>query len=200
MARTVDPEKHAARRLHILAAAGRCFSRKGFDATTTADVCAEAGVGSGTLFHYFTNKRALLHALFELDEAEQAERAERALAEADPLAALWRLVDGLVADVRERDYLGLVGVVIQQASRDAEFAALVARTEAATRSALTELVRRCTESGVVDSGHDAEATASWVQSMTDVVYLRLSGDESLDVDAELAVLHDVVSRFLRCAA
>nr|WP_231126781.1 TetR/AcrR family transcriptional regulator [Motilibacter aurantiacus] len=185
--------------MHILGAAGRCFARKGFDATTTADICAEAGVGSGTLFHYFGSKRRLLHALFELDEAEKAERAREALAAGDPLVGLWHVVDGLVADVRQREYLGLVNVVIQQSTRDPDLVALLERTDAAAREALATLIRRCSEAGAIDSGHDAAVTASWLQSLTDLLYIRLSGDESLDTDAELAVMRDVIARFLRLA-
>jgi AcrR family transcriptional regulator len=47
-------------RTKILQSAQRLFARKGFDATTTKDLAADAGVAEGTLFRYFTNKKAIL--------------------------------------------------------------------------------------------------------------------------------------------
>lgn len=63
------------RKLERLARAGRAlFIQKGFDDTTTRAIAAKAGVGAGTFFLYFTEKRDLLFHLFR-DEvsAVQAE-------------------------------------------------------------------------------------------------------------------------------
>lgn len=178
-------------------AAARCFARRGFDATTTADICAEAGIGSGTLFHYFANKRAMFHAVFEQDSEDQAAHARAALDQASPLEGLWLLVDLLVKDAREREYLGLVFEAIQQAGRDEAFAELLMRTEAATVEALAILVQQCMDDGMIEREGDATQTAGWVQSLTDIVYIRLASDESLEVEEELATMRDVITGFLR---
>ncbi|NJK59013.1 MAG: TetR/AcrR family transcriptional regulator [Oscillatoriales cyanobacterium SM2_1_8] len=47
-------------RSKILQAARQLFARKGFDGTTTKDLAAAAGVAEGTLFRYFSNKKAIL--------------------------------------------------------------------------------------------------------------------------------------------
>lgn len=44
----------------ILQAAQKLFARAGYDATTTKDLAAEAGVAEGTLFRHFSNKKAIL--------------------------------------------------------------------------------------------------------------------------------------------
>ncbi|WP_164076138.1 TetR/AcrR family transcriptional regulator, partial [Stenotrophomonas maltophilia] len=49
--RKVDPDKHEARRQQILKAAIACFTAKGFHRTSTAEICAEAGMSPGNLFH-----------------------------------------------------------------------------------------------------------------------------------------------------
>ena len=51
------------RRERILDAALQVFGSKGFDAATTRDLAAAAGVTSGLLYHYFANKEALLVAV-----------------------------------------------------------------------------------------------------------------------------------------
>lgn len=47
-------------RTRILNAALRLFARQGYDATTTKDLAAAAGVAEGTLFRHFANKKAIL--------------------------------------------------------------------------------------------------------------------------------------------
>jgi AcrR family transcriptional regulator len=49
----------------ILQAATRVFSRKGLAATKMADIAAEAGIGYGLLYHYFTNKDLIFQAAVE---------------------------------------------------------------------------------------------------------------------------------------
>ncbi len=51
------------RRERILDAALQVFGSKGFDAATTRDLAAGAGVTSGLIYHYFANKEALLVAV-----------------------------------------------------------------------------------------------------------------------------------------
>lgn len=47
-------------RNRILKVAQRLFARQGYDGTTTRDLAQAAGVAEGTLFRYFTNKKAIL--------------------------------------------------------------------------------------------------------------------------------------------
>lgn len=56
--KSVAPESTT--RTRILQAAQRLFARLGYDATTTKDLAAEAGVAEGTLFRHFPNKKAIL--------------------------------------------------------------------------------------------------------------------------------------------
>jgi AcrR family transcriptional regulator len=65
----------------ILAAGRELFSRDGFDTTTTRDIARQAGIGTGTLFLYFAEKRDLLLRLFK-EDIEPVHRA--AVAGLDP--------------------------------------------------------------------------------------------------------------------
>jgi AcrR family transcriptional regulator len=49
----------------LLLAAGPLFARKGYEGTSIGDVARAAGVGVGTVYHHFRDKRALLLDLLE---------------------------------------------------------------------------------------------------------------------------------------
>ena len=121
--RTVDPEKHQARRTHIIGSAVVLFANKGFAETTTADICQAAGISTGALFHYFPSKQAVFYGIWELDRTEWDEVFAAAEADPDPWAALMAIVDKLAADAAEPIMAGLLVEVIAQAHRDPEFAA-----------------------------------------------------------------------------
>ena len=53
------------RRTEILAAAKKVFARKGYHATTVADIAKAAKLSYGSIYWYFDSKDALFHALME---------------------------------------------------------------------------------------------------------------------------------------
>jgi AcrR family transcriptional regulator len=52
-------------RRRLLEVAEQLFARAGYEGTSMADVAERAGVGVGTLYHHFPDKRALLVALID---------------------------------------------------------------------------------------------------------------------------------------
>ena len=64
-----------ATRRRVLVAAESLFARRGYEATAMADVAERAGIGVGTLYHHFPDKRALLLAL--IDDWGDRELAKR---------------------------------------------------------------------------------------------------------------------------
>jgi AcrR family transcriptional regulator len=51
------------RQRQILACAKRVFADRGFHAANISHICAEAGIGRGTLYQYFENKKAVFTAI-----------------------------------------------------------------------------------------------------------------------------------------
>jgi AcrR family transcriptional regulator len=49
----------------ILVAAASLFYERGYDATSIRDLAVVAGISSSTLYHHFTNKQEILHAVVE---------------------------------------------------------------------------------------------------------------------------------------
>jgi len=48
---------------HILAAAESCFAQGGYDGTSVARICQEAGVSKGAFYHHFDSKQSVFLAL-----------------------------------------------------------------------------------------------------------------------------------------
>jgi AcrR family transcriptional regulator len=80
--RAVSDQDKSRRRDEIMAAAKEVFARKGFHATTIADIAKEAGLAYGSIYWYFDSKDDLFHALMAVEE--QALRAHVAAAVAAP--------------------------------------------------------------------------------------------------------------------
>lgn len=86
----------AATRAALVDAARRLFVEKGYHATGTEEVVAEAGVGTrGALYHHFADKQALFEAAFIAVEEDLVMEAAKNLA--DPAdGALNQLRQGLI--------------------------------------------------------------------------------------------------------
>ena len=84
-------EKHAATRAALLATARALFAEKGYAATGTEEVVAQAAVTRGALYYHFADKQALFAAVVEQVAQEVLSAIERAAARAkSPVDALVR--------------------------------------------------------------------------------------------------------------
>ena len=193
--RTVDPERHAARRRSILAAAAGLFAERGFDRTTTAAICATAGIGSGTLFHYFPSKAAIFRALFADDLAATRTLVDE-LDEADPLAAILVVFEQRIADAGDPIVPGLLIAAILRASQDAEFATLIEEDASFLQETFERLLRGAAAAGQIDPGLDAGRTARWLCALVDALYFQ-AGNAGFDAQRDSEMARLVVRRTLR---
>lgn len=91
------------KRERIVAAARALFSRKGFAATTTAQIAERAGIGAGTLFLYFASKDDLLVAIFREQMDAVVQRALATLPKRGSLLDEFVHVYGAMIVFHERD-------------------------------------------------------------------------------------------------
>ncbi|MET7293367.1 TetR/AcrR family transcriptional regulator [Streptomyces griseoloalbus] len=198
--RTVDPARHQARRRHIINVAAELFAAKGFERTTTAEICKAAGMSAGNLFHYFPNKRAIFHAVFEDDEHDGATKTERlasARAADDPWTALLETVDFLASPSTEPLVPALVMEAMVQAYRDPELDALLSRDNAEERSTVTTLLQNAAAAGQIDTALDPDDTAAWIMALIAALYTSAATDPSFSPADQLPTLRLILRRFLR---
>ena len=78
--RAVSDEDKSRRRDEIMLAAKEVFARKGFHATTIADIAKQAGLAYGLIYWYFDSKDELFHALMAVEESALRAHVAAALA------------------------------------------------------------------------------------------------------------------------
>jgi TetR/AcrR family transcriptional repressor of uid operon len=195
--RKLDPEKHEAKRQQILRAATACFARRGFHQTRTAEICAEAGMSPGNLFHYFDSKEAIIEALVEEERHEAAQVFEQLRQADDLLQGLLDLVDVAFDALADRSEARLAVEIGAEAMRNPRIAAMFERSDAETKAALIGVLTTAVARGQIDPTLDLPSTAGWLIALFDGMISRAAIDPTFDAAAQAPMLRLLVARFLR---
>jgi AcrR family transcriptional regulator len=193
--RKVDPVKHEQKRRQILGAAFRCFIRDGFRGASTTDICAEAGISPGHLYHYFPSKVAIIEAMIDMGLARAAAHFEKILAAPDVIEALLADIEDSSLRFRPAQILNLDGLA--EAARNPEFAKVIERHTTAVRRMWSDFLRQAQSQGRVDPELDPEATANILIALIDGSRAMPIRDPKLDIKQSVAHLRTMLVRFLR---
>lgn len=195
MARPVNPERNRARRLQIIDAGLTVIARHGYTGATTAAICREAGIGSGTFFHYFPTKDHLLVAI--LREGEAATRAFFAAQDGrtDARVVLHDYIVHAVSDLRDPRASGFISAIAGPAMGTEVIAALQ-RLDQDAHSALTAWTREAQRDGQVRRDLSAERIAWWILALVDGFASQVGSGRGFDAEAEEPVLYELTARFL----
>lgn len=106
---SIHPTKQALHseemRQRILSVSEEMIRTYGYDAVSVRDIAGQLNVTTGTLYHYFSNKDALMVAIFEKHETNLQEVFERYLDAVDPLQAVQDFLCGaMIEQVYEDGY------------------------------------------------------------------------------------------------
>jgi AcrR family transcriptional regulator len=195
VARTVDPARHEARRLVIIDAALTVFAERGYDGTTTAAICRQAGIGSGTFFHYFPTKLDVLLAILTLGIEEVREGAAVYADRTDPLGVLLDIIrQGAddAADPRMPGFVRAVGGIMTQP----DVAAKLDEDAQAQRDLILPWVEQAQQAGEIRTDLTPPRITSWLYLLTDGFLGRIAVEENFTAEAERATLVETARRFL----
>jgi AcrR family transcriptional regulator len=152
------------RRRHVMVSAWKCFSRKGFQATTMDEIIAETGMSSSSVYRYFTGKDELIGSAAE-ESLTTTRGALVALLEqrpvAGPRATLTALVGALQRQIDQPGYdLSKISVnAWAEALRNPEMHKQAYRFYNETHKTLVQLAERWRADGLVDDAADPTAIA-----------------------------------------
>ncbi len=193
--RKLDPVKHAEKRQEILAAAGRCFLRDGFRGASTSDICAEAKISPGHLYHYFESKEAIIGAMVEARLEEATARFGKMTEGADPVDTLLLEVKAMPA-ARGRVGQPFALEILAEAGRNPAMAKVLQAHTRGMRALLADLLRNGQARGQIDPGLDPELAASLLISVIDGSKTLAVRDPKLDSKKCADLLRILITRFL----
>ena len=197
--RTLNPVRHAEKSEEILAAAARCITRDGFRGASIADICHEAGISPGHLYHYFPSKEEILVAL----AARGLERVSKLFTEMmksdDAIGALIGEIGrhkGKKPDANERARGRLVLEMLVEADRNPAIARIVRKSSASLRAVLVEFIENGQRRGQIDAGLDPAVTAGILLSVMDGMRTLPIRDPAADMNRSLDMLNTLITRLL----
>ncbi len=195
-----------ATREKLLRVARELFGRDGYEGTSIGEVARLAGVGVGTLYHHFADKRELL---LELLDRESGETSADLMGErGGPLAKALRAPDfraSLIESLRlirklRFKYPAVYMIAVDLARRDPEVAERC-RAHEERYAELTRVdVRIGLELGRIRKGIDPETAAVTICRSFEAVLRDLITTEGEEEDARaeilMAELADMMARYL----
>jgi AcrR family transcriptional regulator len=197
--RTPQQARSRRTRQRVLESAVACFEARGYDETTTAHIARRAGIGVGTLYGYFPDKRAILLELLQSTTEQIADYVVRNLEpalwqDADPRASVRTLIDALF---HTRTFNpGMQRILWERYFKDAGFRAAVQATEERVRLALFTLFTALQGRGRLRIA-DLETAAFLVYTSIEWTASRLMlGGSTAVVDRAVDAASDMISRFL----
>lgn len=195
MPRPVDPERHRARRLQIIDAGLTVFAHHGYAGATTAAICREAGIGSGTFFHYFPTKISLILAILDEGAHETLEFFAAHEGRSDPIQVVFDWVRHELRDLGDPRASGFIAVVSGLTTQKDVSAALSSQNQV-TRARLAACVNSGQESGHVRADLTAERLAGWVMLIVDGFAGRVGASPDFDIEVEQPLLFETISALL----
>lgn len=194
--------KGAQRQEQILVHAKQVFAERGYHAANISHICAAAGIGRGTLYQYFTNKKAVFTALLRevLDRVRQWMEQQRAPGDM-PLPESLRRND--VVRYSTRRFRRLLGVIFddertlrillrEAVGLDVDIENLLAEIDDTFIGIVERDLLAWQQAGIVRP-LDARITATlMVGGIEKLALTALRGDGPLDLDAmasETVALH-----------
>jgi TetR/AcrR family transcriptional repressor of uid operon len=193
--RKVDPIKHEEKRREILVAAQRCFARDGFQGASTSEICKEAKISPGHLYHYFASKEDIIKAIAKMRLDIATTRYVRMLEGADAITALLSEVDS--SDMAHgRANNSLFFTMMAEAGRNPAVAKIKRENSRKIQKMLADYLRKGQANGQIDLSLDAESAATLLISVFDGMHTLTIHDPKVNIGKTVAVLKTLITRFL----
>lgn len=194
----MSTDKQGGRRDAIIEAAYSCMARGGYDRTSTAQICAAAGVSSGTFFHYFPTKADVLVAILESGLANTREvfARIRVVATQDAREALNLWCEHVLQEASDDDLAGFDSVLGAVPHHPGVAAALKAES-AVVRDSLAELIALGQTQATMRTDLTPARIATWLGILADGLLGHAVREGSSGIDQLRPEFVDIVGQLVR---
>lgn len=198
--RKVNRQSYEARRRQILKAARACFTRSGFRGAGMKQICAEAGMSPGNLYHYFAGKEAIIEALCEEHRLEVMGRFRAMEGRGDFFQAMLGYAGEAMGRRVDLQHRRFTAEMQAEALRNPRVRAIVRRHNAALLAMGAAAIAQAQALGQVDPALDPKLAAALLVGAADGLRLQLALARGLDAEASGRLFTSLVTRFLRPGA
>lgn len=186
----LKPEEIERRKQEIIEAARDCFLRNGFHQTTTDEICHEAAITPGGLYHYFGSKEEIISAVIEdTTRTTVADLTSTAESSGDIRSAVQALTTLFFEWARnpELDSITRLDVEIwAETLRNEKLAKITRESREQRRRWLESMMEKAKSEGIYTAEVDPRGLANYVMAVFDGLRLgRLLWPDSFDVEGVL---------------
>lgn len=189
--RRVNVQLQSDRRMEILDAAERCFTRSGFHQASMQEICAEAGMSPGNLYRYFPSKEALIAGISERNRADAMASFAQVGQAPDFFAGLAELARHHLVD-RSDSEVGLCAEIMSESRRNPEVAQLYQQIENDIKNRIADMLRLAVDRGEIRANLDIEAAAMVLMVLADGMSWRRSVEKGFDAERVLPLILKMV--------
>jgi len=180
----------------ILAAAAKCFARRGFSATTLAEIGKELGLRKSIVHYYFASKAALIHEVQSFTYQKYLAKVKDAASGTDPgVSRTVGVVGALWSAIRTDPTLSELNIEVWSAARrDEELKRRASDLQREANTLIDEAIADAVGAGAKVSNQRALSTliGATLNGLSVAGYL----DDAADADGAYQLFQKMLSRVL----
>jgi RND family efflux transporter MFP subunit len=194
----IDPSAQTARREHILDAAEKCFTERGFHSTSMHDICRVAGVSPGALYTYFSSKEQLIAGMCDREKSTLVENLAVVAEAKDFMAALSALAETYCVK-QSQEKLRLHVEINAEALRNPVIGEIVRSIDTFVVSSFERLLARAHEEGRIHPAVNVGALAQVMAVLGDGMCWQRAMNKDFNASAVMPLVMCMLSTVLKPA-
>lgn len=178
----------------IITAATSCFSKKGFYATSIADIAHQAGMSQGAMYRHFRGKEELIIAIVK-EEADRAVAFYSAPYECTALERIYQLAKSCIMKNGSPITASLWIEIIAESAKNQEVNKYYLAADTAMRDALKQIIKKGLSDGEFQS-IEAEEASIVLFAILDGLIARRAIQAKFDIEQSLPSLEKMLLALL----
>nr|WP_314540023.1 TetR/AcrR family transcriptional regulator [uncultured Massilia sp.] len=158
--RPVNEQAREERMAQILDGARTCFVKRGFHASSIAEISAAAGVSVANIYQYFPSKDALIVALIEVDLQRHHGMIGRFWSTDFSLEAIGKVLAEIFLTAEGHAVAVLRAEIASEGARNSQVSALLRQAETGLLAAVQQRIHAAAAAGVIPGDLDPETVAA----------------------------------------